>query len=144
MSEHALWGTVRDRLARDGVWDRVENRVLRGMADTNYLVKGVEGWVELKHRDAWPARAGGTVTLEHFTSWQREWLRTRWLNGGHAYMLLYIQRARTYLLFDGFTASQIVGLDTRAEHERVALVIGHSAFPTEELKAILYVKRPGN
>lgn len=31
--------------------ERVENGLVDGMADVNYVIRGVEGWVELKDRD---------------------------------------------------------------------------------------------
>lgn len=39
---------INKTLPHFSVLDRVENGVLAGMADVNYCIRGVEGWIELK------------------------------------------------------------------------------------------------
>ena len=50
--EATSWDWLRDgimkRVPNFALLDRVENGVLYGMADVNYLIRGVEGWIELK------------------------------------------------------------------------------------------------
>lgn len=82
----------------------VENSAYPGTPDVNY----VEGWIELKWVREWPAREGTAVPVKHFTPQQRVWLKRRWYRNGAAWLLLQV--GRTWLLFDGATASQIVGL----------------------------------
>lgn len=39
---------VRRTLPAFSLMERVENGVMAGMADVNYIVRGIEGWIELK------------------------------------------------------------------------------------------------
>lgn len=86
----------------------VENPAYPGTPDVNY----VEGWIELKWLREWP-REAGVVPLPHFTPQQRVWLFKRWMKKGNVFML--IQCRKEWLLFDGQTASEVVGHATREE-----------------------------
>lgn len=50
--EATSWDWLRDGIKKTlpnfSLLDRVENGVLDGMADVNYVIRGVEGWIELK------------------------------------------------------------------------------------------------
>jgi hypothetical protein len=87
---------------------RVENAVALGMPDVNYI----EGWIELKYVADWPKREETPLRLGHFTPQQRVWLYRRWVLGGKAFLLLRV--AKEFLLFDGRTACDAVGLVSRA------------------------------
>lgn len=97
----------------------VENSAYPGTPDVNY----VEGWLELKWDREWPKREETVFRIEHFTPQQRVFLRRRWHRGGNAYLLLQV--GREYLLFDGATAQQWVGLVDRATLEKIALKVWH-------------------
>ena len=81
----------------------VENPVNPGTPDVNCTA----GWIELKWIREIPKKKDGVVKLPHFTKQQRMWLRKRSNAGGHCWLLL--QYRRTWMLFDGFTAAEIVG-----------------------------------
>jgi hypothetical protein len=81
-----------------------ENRVRPGTPDVHYI----DGWIELKWLKSWPKNVETPVKIEHFTPQQRVWLKTRWNKGGRAFLLLQAAGSN-WLLFDGATASQLVG-----------------------------------
>jgi hypothetical protein len=95
----------------------VENRVRPGTPDVNYI----GGWVELKWLRRWPKNSEeAPVKIEHFTPQQRVWLKTRWMRGGRAFLLL--QAGGTdWLLFDGVTAAYAVGRVPRSKLYAYAL-----------------------
>lgn len=93
----------------------VENRVGAGTPDVNY----VEGWIELKWRQRWPARADTVVEVAHFNQEQRIWLERRWKAGGAAWLLLQV--GQQWLLFAGDVAAAIVGRAKRADLEDAAV-----------------------
>ena len=80
----------------------VETKMEDGIPDVNYI----GGWIELKQAERWPPQ-GGILRLRHFTQHQRVWLFRRWHKGGRSFLLLRVKRE--WLLFDGVTASEIVG-----------------------------------
>lgn len=93
----------------------VENPCLPGTPDVNYI----DGWLELKWLRSWPKRAGSIVTIDHYTPQQRTFHRVRWHCGGAVHVLLQVKK--TWLLFDGPTAADVVGLSVRAKLEEAAL-----------------------
>jgi hypothetical protein len=105
----------------------VENDAYPGTPDTNF----VYGWIEYKCCSEWPKR-GGPLRIPHFTAQQRVWLRTRWRATGSGYgAWLWLQVGQDHLIFDGETASIIVG----NQNKRVLLqhALAHwDRFPTEE------------
>ena len=108
MSEQTMRQRVVKALKCLDAWS-VENPCRPGTPDVNYI----EGWIELKHAEKWPARAATPLRLGHFTPQQRLHLRRRWHLGGNAYLLLQVDQ--DWLLFDGETAAEFVGLQPRQE-----------------------------
>jgi hypothetical protein len=87
--------------AQDAV--AVENPVHPGTPDVNYI----EGWIELKHVDQWPANELTPLLIPHFTPQQRVWMMRRSNRGGRVHMLLQV--GKEWLLFEGKVAAQEVG-----------------------------------
>lgn len=81
----------------------VENTARPGTPDINFI----EGWIELKVLDHWPAKTDAVVKVPCFTPQQRVWLRRRVQLGGAAYFLIRIDQ--DWLLFDGQTAADQIG-----------------------------------
>ena len=93
VSEHQLWDKVRAGLtdAADLKIDlmRVENLVMAGPPDVNGCYKGVEFWLELKHKDAVPARDSTPIFREGvgLRPEQVVWLHRRARHGGRCWIL---------------------------------------------------------
>ena len=92
----------------------VENPAFPGTPD----VQHIDGWLELKWLEKWPAREKTTVRLPHFTPQQRCWLMRRWVanrdrgtNHGEAFLLLYVAETKEHLLFSGEVAALRVAKD---------------------------------
>jgi hypothetical protein len=133
MAEKDLWATMRDKVKFFGHFERIENMVGAGRPDVNFCVRGVEGNIELKQRNTWPARPNTVVEVDHFTSKQRTWIRTRLSAGGRVYVLMEVMRPRPeYLLFSGRWAIANLGLTaTQVDCQNAALVWKTGAFPTD-------------
>ena len=109
-TEGALWKLMRTR-GLPGHWQRIENRVGRGVPDLNYcLDERMEGWVELKAVPRSPKNPSKPVKVSHFTKEQRFWHRERWAAGGVTSVLLRIDRPYRYFLMDGVWAAEHLGL----------------------------------
>lgn len=81
----------------------VENICHPGTPDVNCTL----GWIELKWVKSPPARPDTILAVRHFTPQQRVWLMRRWRAGGGAWLLL--QCGKSWLLFTGETAADVVG-----------------------------------
>lgn len=134
MAEADLWKTLRDAMATEGHFDRIENMIGRGMPDVTYCIHGASGFIELKYLDHWP-RQGKPVVLKHFTPQQRNWIRQRLSAEGRVFLLLEVEHpVRVYLLLPGLWAAEHLGKDaTEADVLTAAYVMGTGKFPAERL-----------
>lgn len=96
--EANLWSYVRRNLGPYGRLKRIENRIDKGTPDVAYTIKGVSGWIELKHVPLAPARATTTIKIPHLTMEQVLWLNDERDAGGRAWCLLQVERK--YFLLD--------------------------------------------
>lgn len=119
MSEANLRKLFKDNVP--GHLFRVENSVVSGGPDTNYCIAGVEGWVEFKWLEAYPARPTTVIRIPHFMDAQRLWLKARWKAGGRCFV--FIRIADDFYLFDGLTAADRLGVDI-CSPGLVALAVG--------------------
>ncbi len=92
----------------------IENRVGSGTPDVNYI----EGFIELKWLGRWPRSEERVVTIPHFTTQQRNWLRRRQRRGGDAWLLLQVHHE--WLLFTGLVAAEHVGNTSVVELRELA------------------------
>lgn len=105
----------------------VENPAYPGTADIQFI----DGWIECKWLEDWPAREDTTVRIEHFSPQQRVWLlrralacRKRGTDHGLAWLVLYVAKTKEHLLFDGETAARWVAKDgatRKVLHKRALL-----------------------
>ena len=93
----------------------VENPAYPGTPDVNY----VGGWIELKALDKWPVFKKTPLRIKTFTREQRTWLWRRWRRGGQVHLLVTV--GNDWLLFDGVTAADHVGYESRAKLEVLAV-----------------------
>lgn len=90
--EQRLWQYVRKGMA--GRWhaQRHEDMLSAGIPDVSYAIDGVDGWIELKAIDRWPARDATPVRVGIRPA-QVRWLSLRGQHGhGHCYVLLAVGR----------------------------------------------------
>lgn len=117
--ESQMWAALRPVLAG---WKldcvRIETPARDGIPDVNYTF----GWIELKNVEDWPKKQDTPLRVDHFTVEQRAWLFRRWMSGGLAFLLLRVRKPSDWLLFDGLTASNIVGKVSKNELFRSALI----------------------
>lgn len=97
----------------------VENGVGIGTPDVNF----VDGWIELKSVEKWPADPDKPLVIRHFTQQQRVWLVKRCRAGGVA--LLLLKCANDWLLLDGEDAARLIGRATREE----LIATSHAVWP---------------
>jgi|TARA_Y100000310_G_scaffold160698_2_gene160487 hypothetical protein len=105
----------------------VENPAGPGTPDVNF----VEGWMELKWEREWPARESTALAVRHYTPQQRDFAVDRSMRGG--LVLLMLQVRREWLLFDGLTACEVVGIETRAGLRQAALRLWDNGLEKEDL-----------
>ncbi len=99
MSEKNLWQYCRRHLSGRGVFMRIENAFYKGVPDVNFLVGGIEGWLELKFLHNFPKKESTPVKIPHFTQEQKLWHKERFENHGLTAMLLQVDDH--YFLFVG-------------------------------------------
>lgn len=90
MSESNFWDRVRNgvKLVKPKAeLDRVENMVMAGMPDVNFLIDLREGWMELKQIDKEPARGGKVFGDGGLRDAQVLWIHRRWKKGGNVHIV---------------------------------------------------------
>ena len=90
MSEKNLWQYCRRHMADRGILMRIENAFYKGVPDVNFLIGGIEGWLELKFLHEFPKKENTPVKIPHFTQEQKLWHKERWENHGLTAMLLQV------------------------------------------------------
>lgn len=91
-----VWNVIKSNLT--GFWHRVENTVWPGTPDTDYVIDGQAGKVELKYMKAWPKRED-TKTDLGIEPAQRVFMREYTKNGGRGYILARV--GNDWLLIHG-------------------------------------------
>ena len=101
-SERALWHLVRKHLGDTMHLQRLEDKFAVGVPDLSYAEDGVEGWLEFKHRPAYPTRSSSD--MKFLSSGQRMWQAQR-LATGVVRIWNLIQIDRDYHLVHGSKAT---------------------------------------
>lgn len=132
--EHLVWNNMRDAMRSVGAIGRVENAVAKGWPDVSGAIRGIgDYWVELKGLMKWPrVPEDRIIHLDHdLTLDQRLWLKERWLNDGNCWVLLGIRDPMEWLMWDGFTAGEVVGRATLPALRQTSVFTHMGKFPTE-------------
>lgn len=96
----------------------VENPAHPGTPDINFA----GGWIEVKSRDEWPARATTPVRPRHpLMMEQIRWIRTRVGTGRDKVYIAFVV-GKQYMFFDGLKGIEIIGLANRKDLEAAALL----------------------
>lgn len=136
MAEKDLWHTMQRHVKFFGHFDRIENMIGRGMPDVTYACRKVEGFIELKHADAWPVKPDTPLALPHYTPQQRIWSQQRMQAGGRVYVLLQVDH-EYFLMHSAWARVYLGKTATQADIRRASIVVGGPKFPTPEiLKAL--------
>lgn len=143
MTEAAYWKIVHERLSPFGVLRRIENRLELGTPDFAYCLKRpntlsvpASGWIELKHIDAWPARATTAISIPHLTLEQVMWMEEWDKAGGRVWLLMRVRQ--DHLLLSPLLVRTVhQGGVTRGVLTERASVHGAGRFPLREILACL-------
>ena len=95
--EANLWSYVRRNLGPYGRLKRIENRIDKGTPDVAYTIRGISGWIELKHVPLAPKRASTPLKIPHLTLEQVLWQEEERDARGRALSLVQVER-RYFLL----------------------------------------------
>ena len=91
MSEHNLWTMLRNGLGHRGHLVRLEFNPTPGIPDVSYCLKGVEGFIELKHAHEFPARSTTAVFgNQGLRDDQIAWIHTRTRHGGRVRIIAQV------------------------------------------------------
>ena len=77
---------------KKGLFSRIENPFYKGIPDVNYLMNGVEGWIELKYVKSFPKKELTPVSIPHYTKEQKMWHKVRYDAGGNTAIILQVDK----------------------------------------------------
>lgn len=137
MTESTFWSVIQPKLAPYGVFERIENPLVPGMADLSYCIRGVEGWAELKHVDQWPT---SRLKLPHFSKEQHEWHLNRAKHGSRTCLL--IQVARDYLIIPPHAITEVFYGLPKDRYLDLAAVHATHVFPTHAVVKYMMGRHP--
>ena len=132
--ESGLWKYLKRGMT--GRWDaqRHEDETTPGIPDVSFGLKKVQGWIELKALDSWPARDRTPVRFKHLTEYQRRWLKKRGEAGGRCW--LFVRVERMYLLIH-WSNVQYVGELPREDLINLAHASWHGSVDWDSMEVIL-------
>jgi len=98
-----------------GYWhvQRHEDKLTLGIPDVSFGIGGGGGWIELKYLHEWPKMVNTVVSIDHYTSEQRRWLRNRGRYNQNCWLFLRVGKDE-FMLFD-WQQAQMVGQLTKRE-----------------------------
>ena len=137
--ENRLWGwlaKVKPILKYLLVLERVENSLMKGMADVNGSYCGKSFWLELKCA-ARPSNALTKVSIK-FQHGQPEWHKRRARAGENTFILIQVgsgAKARRYLVHGSWAERLAIGVKEK-ELEDIALLAG-TCSQVEIIKAMV-------
>lgn len=117
LPEQKLYDWMQRKIGHVAFLERVENRVKKDTPDLYVAAKygdaggfaQLQGWVELKVLDAFPARATTTVKLPHWTTGQRYWALRHRQHGGTCWAVVAVESEQKVYVFDAAELAQHEG-----------------------------------
>jgi len=114
LPEQKLYDWVQRKIGHTTFLERVENRVKKDTPDLYVVTKHgqalrprpLQGWIELKVLEAFPARATTTVKLHNWTTGQRYWTLRHRQHGGHCWIVVAVEAAQKVYVFDAAELAQ--------------------------------------
>lgn len=107
-------------------WQRHEDKLVSGIADSSYGYQGVCGWVELKTYDSWPRNPKDPLKFTDLQATQKNWLIARGRASGRVYILLEVKN--DWLLIHWRNIRSLGSL-TQEQLKKVAVVWGEGSIP---------------
>lgn len=83
-----------------------EDSYSENIPDLSFGLCGVNGWIELKQIEKWPARKETLLKPSKYTSGQVNWLNKRNKKGGNCFVMVKVGN-NDYFLFDASAARKI-------------------------------------
>lgn len=109
-------------------WQRHEDKLTSGIADSSYAHRGVCGWVELKTYDSWPRNPKDPLKFTDLQPEQRNWLTARGRACHRVFILLQVKD--DWLLLHWPCVRQL-GTYTREQLLDLSLIHGTGAIDKE-------------
>jgi hypothetical protein len=90
VKEAKLWEILRNGMR--GRWHavRIEDCLSEGVPDVSYGIPSAQGWIELKVLYAFPKRPDTKVKVDHWTSEQKLWMRSRGSISGDVWLFIAV------------------------------------------------------
>lgn len=119
MSEDNLWSYL--RRGAGPLWEaqRHEDQYSTGIPDVSYSTTH-HGWIELKYLPKVPVRPSTPLSIKHFTTDQRNWLKRHGQRGGKCF--LFLQVVNEFMLFGWWQVDEIGRVPLSAHRD---MAIGH-------------------
>lgn len=140
MSEASLWALVRNKLSPYGRLLRIEDSLSRGTPDVAYALRRqnivIEGWIELKHLNHWPAGEQTPIIAPSLTIEQVIWQEEHFRYGGRSCMILQI--GASYLCLKPTAIRVLYERSFTCESIRqTATICSEQKFPTVKMLEVL-------
>ncbi|TXG97729.1 MAG: hypothetical protein E6R08_06315 [Nevskiaceae bacterium] len=86
--EQRMWDYLKDQMGRSWHAQRHEDKYCPDIPDISYGYAGMDGWLELKVLDGWPADPAKPISMPHLRSGQVNWLEDRYKHGNYSTNML--------------------------------------------------------
>lgn len=123
LPEQKLYDWLKRKIGHIAMLERVENRVKKDTPDLYFATthgqalrpRPLQGWIELKVLDKFPARATTPVKIPHWTTGQRYWALRHRQHGGMTWLVVKV--GESVYVFDAAEAAGSIGTWTAKEWE---------------------------
>lgn len=124
LPEQKLYDWLKRKIGHVAMLERVENRVKKDTPDLYFATthgqaqqsRPLQGWIELKVLDKFPARATTPVKIPHWTTGQRYWAIRHRAMGGWTWLV--VQVGDQIFVFNAAEAAGLVDTWTTLDWER--------------------------